>query len=123
MSSNYSLLIVDDDVEIAKVLAMTFELEAEGVEVEIAFSGGEALNKLKGKSFDAVLSDLQMPNMSGLELWEKIQEELDETPFFFLATGYNVISPEEKERLNLAGIFDKPYDMDKVLLGISSFFE
>ena len=120
MDTNYSLLIVDDDVEIAKVLAMTFEME--GVDVEVVFSGAEALEKLKERSFDGVFSDLQMPNMNGLELWEKIQQELDEPPLFFLATGYNTIGEEEKERLNIAGIFDKPYEMDKILMGINSFF-
>jgi len=65
------ILIVDDEPDIIKLLQRTFEPE---FKVVTASSGKEALKKLK-KDFDLVLMDHFMPNMSGVQLLERIRKD------------------------------------------------
>jgi CheY-like chemotaxis protein len=66
------ILIVDDEPEIVEVCMRM--LEAEGYEVEGAVSGREAIEKAREKEFDLLLADIVMPDMSGLETFQKIRE-------------------------------------------------
>jgi signal transduction histidine kinase/CheY-like chemotaxis protein len=65
------ILIVDDEPEIVEVCMRT--LEAEGYEVESAWSGREAIEKAREKGFDLLLVDIVMPDMSGLETFQRIR--------------------------------------------------
>jgi DNA-binding NtrC family response regulator len=60
------ILIVDDDERIRRVL--TRLLEGEGYMVDVCASGAEALARLGGQIYDALVTDHVMPGMSGLEL-------------------------------------------------------
>jgi CheY-like chemotaxis protein len=60
------ILIVDDDVEMAENCSMF--LEAEGFEVCVAASGGDALDQMKGIRPNLLISDFSMPGMTGAEL-------------------------------------------------------
>ena len=60
------VLIVDDEESIREFLDIM--LRKEGYDVTCAEDGNVALELLKKKSFDMVISDMQMPNMTGLEL-------------------------------------------------------
>lgn len=67
-----SILIVDDSI-----MTRTLEkniLESHGYKVTTAVDGQDALFKLGERSFDIIVSDVQMPNMNGLELTEKIKQ-------------------------------------------------
>ena len=65
-SSPARILVVDDEVYILQVVAL--KLRNAGLEVDCAGDGDEAFTLLKGKSFDLVVTDLQMPVMTGIEL-------------------------------------------------------
>ena len=81
--SSLRILLVEDNV-VNQEIAMAF-LKKEGYRVQIATNGKEALDLLKSESFDAVLMDVQMPVMSGIEAtryfrkWE-VQENRTHTP-------------------------------------------
>ncbi len=62
------ILIVDDKVMITNMLKMT--LEGEGV-VEVAENGAEALDKINERYFRLIISDVDMPVMSGIDLFKK----------------------------------------------------
>ncbi len=64
-----SLLIVDDEPDI--LLVMSANLRKEGYEVETAEDGVEALKKLEGRDFDAIIVDHQMPRLTGMEFLER----------------------------------------------------
>ncbi len=66
------ILVVDDESEIADL--MRAMLESAGFDVAIAESGAVALELLSGSSFDAVVSDLRMPDMDGAALWRAVHE-------------------------------------------------
>ena len=67
------IIIVDDDEAMADTCSML--LEAHGFEVSIASSGAEALSRTKGAPHQVVISDCAMPEMSGLQLSEKLKED------------------------------------------------
>ena len=66
------ILVVDDEKLIVK--GIRFSLEQEGMEVDCAYDGEEAVEKAKEKKYDIILLDLMLPNMDGLEVCQQIRE-------------------------------------------------
>ena len=60
------ILVVEDEPLVAALIADALELE--GYEVETAKNGREALEKIAARSYDAILSDLRMPELDGVEI-------------------------------------------------------
>ncbi|HEY4643208.1 MAG TPA: response regulator, partial [Bacteroidota bacterium] len=79
------ILVVDDEKIIRE--SLSFILEKEGYEVSEAPNGAEALKQLKQKRVDIVLTDLEMPEMKGIELLEKVTRQFPET-FVMIITAY-----------------------------------
>jgi CheY-like chemotaxis protein len=73
------VLIVDDEPHVVRVLQMT--LERAGYRVESALNGQQALERITENEFDAVVTDIQMPRMTGLELCERIDGIFPERRF------------------------------------------
>jgi CheY-like chemotaxis protein len=87
------VLIVDDDVAITRVLKLTFDRA--GFDTLTANNGAQALALIAGERFDAMICDLQMPQMSGRELCRRLAG--DGVPFpacVFIVTS----RPEAEER-------------------------
>lgn len=66
------VLVVDDEKLIVK--GIKFSLEQDGMEVQCAFDGEEALAMIKTQSFDLILLDLMLPKLSGLEVCQQVRE-------------------------------------------------
>ena len=64
-----SILVVDDEESLRITLAANLELS--GFEVVEAANGTQALEILENRAFDVVLSDIRMPGMNGVELFQK----------------------------------------------------
>src|SRR5262245_53883776 len=69
------ILVVDDDPQIRRVMRAT--LAPKGYEVTDAKNGEEALEKLRGETYDLVLLDMNMPGMGGLETCQIIRSSSD----------------------------------------------
>ena len=65
-------LVVDDEKLIVK--GIRFSLEQDGMEVDCAYDGEEALSMVKEKEYDMILLDLMLPKMDGLEVCQQIRE-------------------------------------------------
>ncbi len=80
-----AILIVDDNQTLLDALKVY--VESEGYTVHLAQDGQDALNFLMENSVYAVLSDIKMPNMSGIDLIRSVRERGISVPFLFF-TGY-----------------------------------
>ena len=68
----HKILIVDDEKLIIK--GIKFSLEQDGMFVDTAFDGEEALNKIKNNNYDLVILDLMLPKISGIEVCQQCRE-------------------------------------------------
>src|SRR5665213_1938268 len=82
MSERPKILVVDDEPAVQQALARAFALER--YEVEVARNGGEALEALAGERFDAVVLDVTMPGVSGLEVCRRLRASGDRSPVLML---------------------------------------
>jgi len=81
------VLIVDDDVALLQALPETVRLRMGGVVVDTADSGAVALNRLDARDYDAIVTDIKMPGMDGLELLAEIRTRRPDTPTLMI-TGH-----------------------------------
>ena len=79
------VLVVDDEKLIVK--GIRFSLEHEDFEVECAYDGEEALEKVKGKPFDIILLDVMLPKLTGFEVCQQIREFSDVPIIMLTAKG------------------------------------
>ncbi len=84
--TKYTVLLVEDSI--ATRIQEKRILEAAGYDVTTAVDGVDGYNKLQSRLFDAVISDVQMPHMSGLELTARIRQhrEYSEVPVILVTT-------------------------------------
>ncbi len=97
MNQEYKILVVDDEKDLCEILQ--FNLASEGFDIDVAYSGEEAITKSL-EQFDLLLLDVMMGGMSGFKLADKIRKELGlSVPIIFLTareaeidmlTGFNV---------------------------------
>ena len=109
------LLVVDDESYILNVVSL--KLRNAGYEVHTADDGEEAYELALQLIPDLVITDFQMPFMTGLELCRKLKEhpETSHIPALMLtAMGFNV-DTTELTRTNIAGLLSKPFSPRAVL--------
>ncbi|HMK60190.1 MAG TPA: sigma-54 dependent transcriptional regulator [Dissulfurispiraceae bacterium] len=105
-------LVVDDEISICQALKAI--LEAEGISVKTTLSSLEAFELIMREKFDLIISDLKMPNMNGIELFEKTRS-ICPNCIFIIITAYGTI----KSAVGAVkkGIYDyipKPFTPDEV---------
>jgi DNA-binding NtrC family response regulator len=121
MSGVRSVLIVDDDPAMREMVVSL--LEDHGIEASGADSANAALERLRDSDFDAVLSDVRMPGMGGVELLGEARELRPETPVVLMTAFGSIDSAVEAMR---AGAFDyvtKPFKRDELLVTLERAFE
>src|SRR5260370_16681543 len=118
MKHTAQILLVDDDVALLQALPQALSLRLDGVGVDTCDSALEALNQIEQYEYDAMVSDIKMPDMDGLPLLAKIQALCPETPTL-LITGHG----EHDLALQAlrGGAYDfiqKPIDRDYVVAAL-----
>ncbi|MCX7219344.1 MAG: response regulator [Burkholderiales bacterium] len=109
-----AILVVDDSAVARAKLAKL--LETAGYRVELAKDGLEAMEKLNLEFFSVLLTDLEMPNMNGLELIAAVQGSMETEDIPIIAiTGHDELQARVHDYQGLFGIFKKPWN-DRELL-------
>lgn len=110
------VLVVDDEKDIQTLFEQRFrrEIRSGDIELGFAFSGEEALNFMKIHEHEAILilSDINMPGMSGLELLKNIKEKYETPPpVVMMITAYgDDINYQNALRLGADDFLTKPLD-------------
>ena len=79
------ILVVDDEKLIVKGISVS--LQADGMEVDAAYDGEEALGKIREKNYDMVLLDVMLPKMSGMDVCQAVREFSDVPIIMLTAKG------------------------------------
>jgi two-component system nitrogen regulation response regulator NtrX len=116
-----SVLIVDDEASIRESLRMI--LEFEGYRTEEATNGVEALRIVRDRPPDAVLLDIRMPEMDGLEALKLMRERGYDMPVVVLSGHADVPTAVEATKRGAFDFFEKPLQREKVLLSIRNAVE
>lgn len=111
------LLVVDDEPVLRRMLDRV--LTAKGFDVRTAVDGYEALAMLKAERFDAVLSDVVMPQCDGRCLLEAIREAGIAIPVVML-TGYADASDGTLRALGASAVLGKPSPVDTICTALES---
>ena len=104
------ILAIDDEPKMTMLISST--LGDIGMTVDTAATGREAMERLADKHYDLVVTDMTMPEMTGLELADELIQLRSDIPII-LCTGYSDQVSEEKARVSgIKTFLTKPVDMD-----------
>ena len=107
-----SILILDDEPIVSKRLKPS--LEKKGYEVETFTSGADALQRVRERSFNIVVTDLKMEGVDGMQFLTEIKDKYPETEVIVI-TGFATMATA-KESFN-KGVFDflaKPFKLGEI---------
>jgi two-component system nitrogen regulation response regulator NtrX len=116
-----TILVVDDEDSIRESLRMV--LEYEGYRVEEARSGEEALSKVRQRMPEAVLLDIKMPGMNGLEVLGSLQDRGYDMPVIIITGHGDVTTAVEATRKGAFDFFEKPLQRERVLVSLRNAVE
>ncbi|MBT3196822.1 MAG: response regulator [Gammaproteobacteria bacterium] len=113
------ILIVDDSVSMRQMV--TFTLEGVGHEVDQAEDGIEALAKAKAKQYEMVLTDVNMPNLDGIEMTRQMRqlEGYQFLPILMLTTEAADDKKMAGRDAGATGWIVKPFSPDKLLATVN----
>ncbi len=108
------ILVVDDEDDIRSALRMI--LEYEGMAMDEASSGPQALEHLREHEPDAVLLDIKMPRIDGLEVLAEVRKIRPELPVIMISGHGTIGTAVEATKLGAFDFMEKPLERDRVLL-------
>lgn len=118
MSLKHRILVVDDEESIREFLEIM--LKKEGYAVTCAENGRVAKEILEKKSFDLVISDFQMPEMTGMELLKFVKDHFPQTIFMMITAFGTTESAVEAMKIGAYDYITKPFKIDEVRINIAN---
>lgn len=113
MKQRDRILVVDDDGDACELLATV--LGQAGYSVEVARDGFEALAMMAAKRPDLVLTDLQMPGMTGIELVSRVHEQARDMPAVIMTAAETRDLCTAAEAYGCTSCLPKPINLDELL--------
>jgi DNA-binding NtrC family response regulator len=111
-----NILVIDDEKSIRSTLKDI--LEHEGFNTEVASNGQEAIELFSKSQFDAVLCDIKMPGMDGIEVLEKLQEIANDVPVIMISGHGTIDTAVEAIKKGAFDFIEKPPDLNRLLITI-----
>ena len=115
------ILVVDDELSMREFLSIL--LEREGYQVDVADSAQDALRMIETSLFDLVISDVQMPGLTGIELLSKIKAVSADTVVLMITAFSTAEQAVEAMKLGAYDYIPKPFKIDEVKLLIKHALE
>ncbi len=110
------ILVIDDEDSMCNFLEIM--LQKEGYDVETACDGFSAVDLLKENNYDLVISDMNMPGMTGLDVLQEVKSFKSEQDFIVMTAFATVDSAIEAMKLGAADYITKPFKVDEIKITI-----
>jgi CheY-like chemotaxis protein len=108
------ILIADDNEDMCQIISDV--MREEGYIVAVVYDGVSALNELRRDSYDLVILDYKLYDMSGLEVLETLQQMELPLPATIMISAYgNESVKSSAHELGVYNFFDKPFDVDVLM--------
>ena len=107
MERRPTVLVVDDDITLT--VSLVFLIEKMGMKALRAFDAEEALEIIMKNVVDAVISDVNMPGMSGIELLRKIKRYKHKAPVIIMSGNADAWTTDEALREGACAVLEKPF--------------
>ena len=112
----YRVLVVDDETAIREAIRMT--LEYEGYRIDEARSGQDGIDKAIKTPYDAILLDIKMPVLDGIEVLENLKEQHVAAPVIMVSGHADIATAVECTKRGAFDFLEKPLNRDKLLLSV-----
>jgi len=115
------LLVIDDEQAIRESLKEI--LEYEKYEVHLAAEGEEGLELFRNNKYEAVLLDIKMPNMDGIEVLEKLNSISPDVPVIMISGHGSIDTAVESIKKGAYDFIQKPLDLNRLLVTVKNALE
>src|SRR4051812_21867313 len=112
----FRVLVIDDETAIREAIRMT--LEYEGYRVDEARSGQDGVDKATKVAYDAILLDIKMPVLDGIEVLDNLKELKIATPIVMVSGHADISTAVECTKRGAFDFLEKPLNRDKLLLAV-----
>ena len=119
--NKYKILVIDDEQSIRESISMI--LEYENYLVELAANGVQGLNLFNEQNFDAVLLDVKMPGLDGIEVLQLLKERNKNIPIIMISGHGTIETAIECTKKGAYDFLEKPLDRDKLLISLRNAIE
>lgn len=116
-----TILVIDDKDSMREML--TASLTSEGYDVEVAGSGDVGIVKSKEKHFDVILTDLKMPDISGMEVLTQVKEHDPDTAVIVMTAYGTIETAVEAMKRGAFDFLQKPFDIDHLQMLVERALE
>jgi two-component system NtrC family response regulator len=110
------VLLIDDDINLCKVIA--HQLKKNGFEVATADSGEAGLLRFRKEDFDIVLTDIQMPDISGIQVLKEVRRRNRQVVIIIITAHGSIDNALEACRLGADDYLTKPFGKEQLLFAI-----
>jgi CheY-like chemotaxis protein len=117
------ILIVDDNRVVLEAISLFFSCQLPECSVLKAADGRQAIETMETMHVDLILTDLNMPVVSGYQLIEYVKKNLPAAPVLGMTSARTPDVEERLQRLGVPSCIEKPFDLDEVAHRISAALE
>jgi two-component system, NtrC family, nitrogen regulation response regulator NtrX len=115
------ILVIDDERSIRNTLKDV--LEYEKYEVDLAEDGPMGINMFSQENYNAVLCDIKMAKMDGIEVLQNLMESSPDTPVIMISGHGNIESAVDAIKKGAFDFLEKPLDLNRLLITIRNAFD
>jgi len=121
MINEQRILFIDDE-DAGRRVAL-FNLEEAGYQVDEAASAEEALGKFSPERHHAVITDIRMPGLSGIDLLKEVRKQSVDTPVLLITAYESIDTAVEAMKMGAYDFIVKPFTKDRLLLALEKALE
>lgn len=116
------ILIIDDEVDMLMLLRMIIEDNTD-YDVETTNSPSEGIKLFREEDYDLVITDLKMPGLDGMDIFDEFKELKPEVPVIMITAYGSIETSDEALRKGVAEFITKPFRKDSILFTMRRVLE